>query len=811
MEKTVPPLSVLLSVTLISVASLAGEILLMRLLSIIQWHHFAYIIISLALLGYGASGTLVSLARIRIRRHFARLFPAACLAFAASLAGGFLLAQKIAFNPLELLWDPHQWLRLIAVYVLLLWPFLFAASAVCLTLIRFESHIGRIYACDLIGAATGALGVIALLEYFFPLTVLGWIAAVACLAATLSWFGLDLKPRIVGVVTLIMAGLLPLGLAQGPFQLRLSPYKPLSQALSVTGARTLEERAGPLGLLTVVASPEVPFRHAPGLSLSATTVVPPQLAVFTDGDGMSVITRFEGDLELLAFLGQMPSTLPYRLLHHPSVLVLGAGGGIDVLQALYHDAGRIDAVELDPNLVDLVQEEFADFAGHLYQHPKVHVHSAEARGFVTTGQKRFDLIQVGLLDAFNTASSGLHALNETYLYTVEGMAAYVRRLTPRGMLAITRWIRIPPREELKLFATAVAALKTSGMDKPERHLAWIRSWNTITLLVKPTPFRDEEIETVRQFCQTNGFDPAYYPGIRSEEINRRHRLPQAYYHQAATAILRDDQDFFDDYKFDIRPATDDRPYFFHTFKWSTLEELWALRAHGGIALLDSAYLLLLGTLGQLILLSTVLIAAPLLPGSLRRGTFPRAMIMGYFFAIGIGFIFLEVAFIQKFILYLSHPLYAVAVVLTGMLFWAGLGSASLAPLQRLRPNFSVWWPVLGISALALFDLGCLPGLIETTASAADWLKIVISQMLLAPLAWCMGFPFPLGMARLVHSQSSLETNRSDWIAWAWAVNGCASVIGAVLAGLLAIHLGLTALVGLGLTAYLTAGLLLPRH
>lgn len=795
------PVPLLLAVALVSAAALASEILLMRLLSIIQWHHFAYVIISLALLGYGASGTLVALVRDWARTYFARLFPVACLAFAASLTGGFLLAQKIAFNPLELLWNPHQWLRLAAVYLLLLWPFLFAASAVCLTLARFGTP-SRIYAFDLLGAAGGALGVIVLLERHFPLTVLGIIAATSCLAAALAWFGLGLRPRIGGLLILLTAGLLPFWFASGP-KLQLSPYKPLNQTLAVMGAEIVRERSGPLGLLTVVENPKVPFRHAPGLSLTSTAELPPQLAVFTDGDGMSVITRFDGRLEPLVFLDQMPSALPYHLLHRPRVLVLGAGGGMDVLQALYHHAGRIDAVELDPNQVALVREDFGDFSGQLYQLPQLRLHLREARGFVTASRKRFDLIQMALLDAFNTAASGLHALSETYLYTVDGMAAYLAHLTPEGMLAITRWIRTPPREELKLFATAVAALKNSGVEDPARHLVWIRSWNTITLLVKARPFSAQEIETVRRFCRIRGFDPAYFPGMLPEEANRFHRLPQAYYHQAALAILGSDQDFFAAYKFDVRPATDDRPYFFHTFKWSALKELWALRAHGGVALLDSAYLLLVGTLGQLVLLSAVLIAVPLLPRSLRRGALPRGRVLGYFFAIGIGFIFLEVALIQKFILYLSHPLYAVAVVLTGMLFWAGLGSASLERLQKLLPAFSPWWPVLGILGLALVDLGWLRWLIQTTSIAPDWLKIVLTQLLLAPLAWCMGMPFPLGMARLVRSCP-------DWIGWAWAVNGCASVTGAVLASLLAIHLGLSWVVGLGLLAYLAAGLL-QRH
>ncbi|GAB6068281.1 hypothetical protein JCM13664_16000 [Methylothermus subterraneus] len=793
-----PPLLLLLAVGLTSACALASEILLMRLLAIIQWHHFAYVIISLALLGYGAGGALVTLGKDFALRHFARLFPGVCLAFGASLAGGFLIAQKTAFNPLELLWDPGQWLRLMAVYLILLWPFLFASSATCLALARFGIHAGRIYACDLLGAASGALGAILLLKRFFPLTVLGILAAAAWLAAAVAWLGLGVRPKSGAMLILLAAVLLPAWFASTP-KLALSPYKPLSQALATMGSRIVGQRSGPLGLLTVVENSRVPFRHAPGLSLTSTAKIPPQLAVFTDGDGSGVITRFDGDWGALGFLDQLPSALPYHWLKRPRVLVLGADGGMEVLQALYHLAERIDAVELDPNQAALVKEDFAGFAGHLYRLPQVHLHLAEARGFVTATGKRFDLIQMALLDAFSTASSGLHALNETYLYTVEGLKTYLSRLTPNGVLAITRWTRIPPREELKLFATAVAALNALGVQDPARHLVWIRSWNTITLVVKPRPLRGAEIEAAQKFCRERGFDPAYFPGIQPHEANRFHRLPQDYYYQAALAILKKDPNFFAAYKFDVRPATDDRPYFFHTFKWSSLKELWGLRAAGGVALLDSAYLLLVGTLGQLTVLSALIIAAPLLPGSLRRGKVPRARVLGYFFAIGIGFIFLEVALIQKFILYLSHPLYAVAVVLTGMLFWAGWGSASLERLCRRLPGFSPWWPVLGILGLALADLGLLPWLTEATAMAADGFKIALSQLLLAPLAWCMGMPFPLGVAQLARAYP-------EGISWAFAVNGCASVTGAVLAGVLAIHLGLNCVIGFGLFAYLVAAL-----
>lgn len=791
----------LLAVVLISAAALAYEILLMQLLSIVQWHHFAYVIISLTLLGFGASGTLVSLISHHRRLRFDTMFPFACLGFALIAAGGFLLEQQVAFNPLELLWDPHQWLRLGLVYLVLLWPFLFAATAICLALTHFSHQVGHIYAVDLLGAAAGALGIIALLQRVFPQTALGVVAALGCLAAALT-----MKARSHQLLVLAVAAGLVLMMGLGYFELRLSLYKPLSQALAVNGARILKERSGPLGLLTVVTNDQVPFRYAPGLSLNTTIRPPPQLAVFTNGDGMSAITRFRGDFQSLAFLDQMPSALPYHLLTPSQVAVLGAGGGLDVLQALALGAARIDAVELDPNRIALIRQDFAQFTGRLYDHPQVQAQEAEARGFIQASGRRFDLIQIGLLDAYATAASGLHALSETYLYTVEGLALYLRHLKPQGLLAISRWTRLPPREELKLFATAIAALKTQGIEEPGRHLVWVRSWNTIVLLVKATPFTTEQIDTVRRFSQSRGFDLAYYPGMSPGEANRFHRLPRPYYYQAAMTLLTDPGRFYREYKFDVRPATDDRPYFFHTFKWSALAELWRLRHQGGIALIDSAYLLLVGSLGLLTLASLVLIVAPLL-SPIALAARPTLRQLGFFLAVGIGFMFVEIALIQHFIRYLAHPLYAVAVVLTGILLWAGLGSASLAWLQRRFARLSPAWPVAAICLLALVDLNLLPRLIQTTATWYDGYKILLSQLLLAPLAWCMGLPFPLGLCCLAE-QTDDDAIRHFRIAWAWAVNGCASVISAVLASLLAIHLGLTIVLLLGLGAYLLAAWLL---
>ena len=563
-----------------------------------------------------------------------------------------------------------------------------------------------------------------------------------------------------------------------------------------------------MGVVSVVESPRIPFRHAPGMSLNATDEPPPQLAAFVDGNGPSVLTQFDGNLARLGYLDQLTSALPYHLLklshNPPRVLVLGAGPGSDVLQTLYHGASTLDAVELDRNVIDLVEQRFRQFSGDIYRRPDVHVHQAEARGFANTTTERYDLVQVALLDSFGVASAGLYGLSESYLYTVEALQTYLSRLTPGGMLAFTRWLSLPPRDALKLFATGVIALEKDGVPNPAARLVMIRGWKTVTVLVKNSDFTPMEIEAVKEFCRKRSFDVAYYPGMAADEANRYNLLAQPYFFEGAVALLgAHRQDFIDRYKFYIEPATDDRPYFFRFFKWSAAAELLALREQGGMPLLDWSYPLLVATLIQAFIASFLLILAPLAVSSARRAL-PTAPVTLYFVAIGLAFMFMEIAFIQKFVLFLAHPLYAVAVVLCSFLLFAAVGSWLTSRWQSRKMGGSYLTMVITTTALiSLTYLMILPEVFSALIHLPDTAKIAISVALIAPLAICMGMPFPTGTMRLA------KTGR-DSAPWAWAINGFASVVGAVLATLLAIHLGFAAVIILAVLIYGLAAFALPR-
>jgi spermidine synthase len=787
-----------LAIGLLSGASLAYEILLTRLFSIIHWHHFAYMIISLALLGYGASGTFLTLTERWLSGRFSRVFASNALLFALASVGCFLLAQRLPLNPLELPWDARQPLYLVAVYLLLVVPFFGAANALGMAIWQFRTRVHRVYAADLLGAGAGAVAVIGLLMFMRPERALVLIAALGVLSAALAMRG----PRWLQA-TVILIALLAVPLAPARWiSLHLSQYKALSQSLEVLGAERAAERSGPLGLVTVVRNERVPFRFAPGMSLAAPTFPPEQLGLFVDGDTAGAVTRFDGQTPP-RYLDYLTSALPYHLLDKPSVLVLGAGGGSGVLQALLHRARSVDAVELNPQVVELIRDDFGDLAGHIYARADVRLHLAEARGFVRTSSGHFDLIQLDLLDAFSSTAAGLLAQTESYLYTVEAFQAYLAHLTERGLLAVTRWLRLPPRDSLKAVATAAEALRRAGVESPGAHLAMIRGWKTSTLVVSPEPLDATRLQSLRRFARERSFDLVYYPGMAEDEANRFNRLQGPILYRGIQALLGDRAgEYIRDYKFDIRPATDDRPYFFRFSRWRTLPELLRLPSRAGFSQLDWGYWVTVATLLQAVVLSIALILLPLL--GLRRRTRSvaplRRRVLVYFGAIGLGFMFLEIAFIQRLMLFLSHPLYAVSVALGGFLIFAGLGSGASRALAARKA--SLWPVVTALGALGLGSLAGLPLLFELLDPLGEIGRVLAGLIAIAPLAFTMGMPFPLGMARL-------GARAEDLMPWAWGINGCSSVIGAVLAGLLAMEIGFSGLVLAAIGLYLLAAWAIP--
>ena len=789
-------LPVLAAVAVLSAATLAYEILLTRLFSIVQWHHFAFLVISVGLLGFGASGTFLVVLGNRIRIRIEPFLALAALAFGLAAPVGFVIAAGVPFNVLDAPWSPQSLGWLLVIELVLAVPFFFAATGIGRALVVFRQRLSQVYAADLVGAGVGAAASMGALYLVPAQRALDFVCGLGALAGVLAVWSMQGRRRyslvlLCGVVV-ALAGFGVTG------ELRISPFKPLPQALRVTGAELVETRSGPLGMVSAVENRVVPFRMAPGLSLLARAPVPEQVALFVDADDPHAILRHVASGPPPAFLRDLTSALPYRLVDRPRVLVLGSGGGAAVLQALGAEARSVDAVELQPHVVELVRDRYREFSGGIYEHSQVSVHVADPRAFIEASGDEFDLVQIVTI---GSSVAGLHALEAQRLLTVESVRAVLSRLSADGVAAFTVRARLPPRDGIRLLATVIDALDAESFGSARDRIAWIRSWSTTTLVVGRSALSEAQVNTVRTFAGERAFDLIHVPGITPGEVNRFNVLERPYFHDTAQRLLGTKPEaFVRDYKFDIRPATDDRPYFSSFFRWSHAPEILGLSRQGGIGLLDIGYLALPAALVQAIVASAALILLPLLAIRGRRGRARRWPALAGFFCIGLAFLLIEIAFIGRFTVILSHPVHALVAVLAGFLLFAGAGSYLSA---RRGNGASIAVPVAGIAVIATTYALLSPFLTSGLIGAPPSVKIGAAFVLIAPLAVLMGMPFPRALARLNALDPAL-------LPWAWGINGCASVIAAVLATLLAIHLGHTVVILSGVALYLAAAVFIGR-
>jgi spermidine synthase len=773
-----------------SASVLAYEILLMRLLSIGFWYHFAYMVISLALLGFGAAGSFLFLLSRRVYGNMDGWL--VLLAGAASLSFplAFSLAKGIGLDPLQLVWQNTEWFKMFGAYLVMAVPFLLSGGIVGIILSAAGRDVPKLYAADLLGAGFGSMAVVPALYLGPPWLLLpllsGAVLAGAgwcCMRTAWGGKGILVLP-VTGTLILICYGLMP------PVP-QIHHTKALPMTLTFPDARVEAERHGPLGLIHVVGSSLI--REVPGLSLNygldgQEGILPSQKTIFSDGDAMSTITGYKGDLNELEHLDFTTMALPYHVRPTKKVLVVGAGGGTDVLLALKEKASSITALESNPQVAELMTGPFAGFSGHLYSKPEVRLLIREARQFLHGTEARFDLIQLSLLDAFGGSAAGLYSAAENYLYTTEAFALYLSRLTDSGILAVTRWLQLPPKDSLRVFSTALSALRQAGiLKRREEHLIMIRSWKTSTLLVSKAPFTAEEIEKARAFCDRRGFDVDYFAGIREDMANRYDVEKEAYSFKAATSLAGPESEhFLRDYLFDVSPTSDDRPYFSHFFRW---DKAWALLQQlrkEFLPFVEIGYVLIIATLLQAVVAGGALILLPLM-GLPRLGERSKAglssrAILGtlfYFGSIGFAFMFLELALLPKYILLLSHPIYSTAGVLGAILVFAGCGSLSV---RRVKSE-SLWVAVTFVCAWVLIQAFLEERLFGWALVWPFGARLGLTVVMVGSLSFFLGWPFPVGLRETSDRFPSL-------VPWAWGMNGCASVIGAVLGKMISMSVGL---------------------
>jgi spermidine synthase len=790
------------AILIVSASTLAYEIVLMRIFSITHWHHLAYMVISIALLGFGASGTLLSLLQKPVRKSPNIFLLLSSFLFSVSMPICLLISQTVPFNLFLLIRDAHQFLNLLCYYLIFFVPFFFAAACVGIALLKYGNAIPVLYGANLLGSGLGSLAAIGLLCLLSP-TDAAKAVTVLSLAATLLIAGNLRRSRLLTAV--IVFPFLILSIVFPPVELRVSEYKTLSLVHGSVGTRILHTESGPLARIDVVEGPAIKFNPAPGLSFAFQGEPPPVRGILVDADSLTVMTNFGDTLENARYLDYTPQALPYHLLQEPKVAVLGCGGGSGVLLALLHRAESIAAVELNPAILRLVRNRYRRFSGGIYSMAQVKPVAMDGRGFIQSSDQAFDLIDIALLGSFGASAAGVYALSEDYLHTVEGFEAYLRHLTPQGILSVTHWIQFPARDNIKSFAIAIEALNRLHVSHPHKHLVFIRSWKTGTTLVKRSPFTPSEIDAVRRFCDERSFDVAYYPGVSPDETNRFNilSLPQgtgmslvSYYEAFKNLLFGNERQFYRDYPFDIRPATDDRPFFSHFFRWKSLPQL---RRIMGRQWAPWGYLLLIATLVQAALASLFLIVLPLL--FLKRQGSParKCRRFLYFLCLGLAFMFLEMSSMQKFVLFLRHPMYSIVVVISSFLVFSGLGSLFARKLIRPSSENRIrrLIPFAGIVILSLLYVAGLGGVFSLLSGMSTAARIITSVVLLAPVAFFMGMPFPLGLQNVSNSSPTL-------VPWCWGINGCASVLSTVLATTLAISCGFAIVAILAVVLYLIA-------
>jgi hypothetical protein len=828
---------------LLSMSMVSYELAVMRCFAVGSWTNFGSMVISIALLGFGLAGTLITFLEKSVERKADSWLSWTALLLGPSMALAHVAAQQLPFNPVMMTTDRAQYLLLAAYYALYAIPFFIGALFIGVSFIAFRSRIHGLYFWNMLGSGLGGFLLLGALYILPPERLVGPLAALSSLAALFSLVlrgdgeGRLVLPlgRSLGAAGALCASLVLLALFG---DLRVSEFKPINYARAFPDAKRVYHSFGPTGEYDAYSSSY--FHIAPGLSDNASSEVEAMpenafLGLYVDGDGPVGIMRKLSSSES-AYFDYLPMAAPYLLLDQPDVLILRLGGGIGADEAIYHGARSATIVEPDPALVRMLRDApfFREYTGDVLRDPRIDVVATEPRAFARNTDRRFDLAEIGLVDSVGLSQTGGNPVTENFLYTAEGIASYLATLKPGGILSITVWNRLtPPRNVPKLLSTVAEALRLRGVERPEgRIFVFDQLLSTATILVKNGGFDSGELTRLRSFCARMSFMPCYYPGmprpaLSSDEVLKRYaeqmgqrrgphasgeaqaegEVPQAgaedllqedlYYYALDSIFSGKAEAFYAAYPFAVRPATDDKPYYTAYVKPERLREVAAdIRELSE----EWGYLLLVATLGLSIAFGLLIILLPMMgrrkelfarkPGTLR--------IIAYYACLGLGYMMIEIFLIQRLTFFLVDPIFSNSVVITAMLVLSGLGSLS-SSRWKLTAGIRVLIAAAGIALACLFYLFGLGSLVDALLGLGLGWKIGIAALVVAPAAFCLGIPFPTGL-------SSLSVSRPGLVPWAWGVNGALSVAGTVLARLLSIQAGYAAvLVGaIGLYALAAA-------
>ena len=760
---------------LLSAATLLLEIALTRVLSASLWYHFAFMVVSTALFGLGFAGVFLAL-RKRAEIVTTRLIAIAAVGTPIAFTLGYWLYNVVPFEPFSLGEDSRQWLYLPLCYLAVTLPFFFSGLTIAAVLTRHASKVHRLYLYDLVGAGLGSLAVIALLPLLGGSGTILAAAVVAALAAALL---ANEHERRYAIAALVIAALLAAAtpLADSLIPVRISSNKRSDQILA-DADRVIDTRWNTMSRVDLI-------KHGRQLSERVILI-----------DAGTALTRLAHPGAPLDRLSPTATEEGFflDLFTEPNVLVVGSGGGREVLVALRNGAGKITGVEINPAINQMVRD-MADYTGDLYNHPRVNIFTDEARSFLRRSSDRYDIIWCPHTISNAALASGSLSLAENHLLTIEAFADYLAHLGDDGILLITR----PEAHLPRLFSTIRAAFAAAGRDQITTSIvAWRERQRNQPLAfkagvaVRMRPFTGDEVTALVNRMSHLRIEPLYVPND----------VGAAPYHDILTAADLDDVEL--PFASILTPATDDKPFFnqrvaFTDVGWSDLAALFSQGKRGRAAIeerpIAEASLLLL--LIEAILLALVFIVLPLLV--FRRRALAgagRVQTLLCFTALGLGFIVVEIGFIQRFTLYLGRPVIVFSTVLGTLLVLSGLGSAFAA---RFKGDGVAWRACAAAAVVVLVTALLTPIVVQASLAWPGWLRILATGLMLAPAGFVMGMPFPLLVRQL-------EASYPERIPWAWGVNGFASVAGSIGAVILGMTIGFTGVLVCGVVAYVAAAI-----
>jgi spermidine synthase len=755
---------------LVSASIIAFEISLMQILAIVQWYHFAYMIISVALLGFGMSGTILALSSKWFVKNFDSVLPGLIVLAGVAMPAALWCSQTdiIRFDSYLIFTDfRHVW-RLVLTYLIFFVPFLLGALAIGLTFITFPRHIGALYCANLAGSGAGGIVLILLVWLFLP-ERLPALISLACIVS--GMLVLD-KKSVFAVAAAILSCIIPVFFIFYPPQLRLSEFKDMSRALDLPDAKVEFSRNSPYGLVQIISSSAL--RYAPGLSLAYEGEVFQTDGVFINGDWYGPVWNGKNQEAMNYSTG----AVAYELKVPGSVLILDAGTGADIYPALKTGTLFITAVEPNALVVDVLEKSVDQLRKSRGESIPVNLVNMNSRTYLEKDTSQYDLIVLPQVGSFGGAS-GLGALKEQYLLTTQAFSRIWQKLRPEGMMVITVWMDYPGRSALRIVSTIVEALHENGVNDPRRFIAAIKGWSTMTFMVKRSPINIDERTWIRSICRQRLFDPILLEDITAEEMAHFNRMEdEGMFALLDEAVSGRRERLYENYEFAIYPATDNRPYFSQFLRLKTVHNLAHLFGTRQIPFFEIGYVLVILTLVQIGASAALLIAAPFLTMGWKKHCSMGVLV--YFGSIGIGYMFVEIVFIQQFILYFGNIIYSASAVISMMLIFSGIGSY----LSSQRKDFERSLPVcIGVIVCLLFLAAFgIPVVVHATISMPALLKLVVAFFCIAPISVIMGVAFPIGIMLLQEIDA-----RS--LPWAWGINGCFSVISTSVATIIAVEGG----------------------